>query len=160
MISIAIAILGMSVSGTPDELLWRDAVAQRVGLVVVRKLEIHRGSCSGKSGVALEECVAGGRRRLDDAVRVVLLDRSPEGDAALVRLLGYYLGEDYGEEIEHEITARGRRCRALLEAFGKAPMPCAFAGDLRGICLPPNTVHESRKRCLDAIEKGVVLFKD
>jgi hypothetical protein len=52
-------------------------------------------------------------------------DDSVDADKALVMLMGYYLGEHNGEDLETEIVRRGKRMRPLLVQEQSTPVSLA-----------------------------------
>jgi hypothetical protein len=86
-------------------------------------------------------------------------DKSPAADEALVVLLQFYIGESISEDLNHEITKRGRHMLPYLRKYRRGLARIAGRQYPDSIRLDPETWNENIDADIESIQKGKVRFE-
>ena len=98
--------------------------------------------------------------KVEKPVTRVMEDRSPAADEALVVLVQFYIGESTSEDLNHEITKRGRRMLPYLRKYRRDLARIAGRQYPDSIRLEPETWKENIDADIESIQKGRVRFED
>lgn len=116
--------------------------------------------------VAVRKAQAKGSTTFQEEWRVgkltgrVLRDMSPAGCESLVVLTHFYIGEATGEDLDHEITKRGRRMLPYLQKYRRAQVYFADRHYPDSIRLDPPNWQGNIDADIDSIQHGEVRFED
>src|SRR5208282_483878 len=94
------------------------AVAAKVTGILDAQIAVQKAHKAGLTTRQLEF-------RLEQLVGRLTTDKTSAGDEALVVVTQFYIGEATSEEVDHEITKRGRRMLPYLRKYrlGLAQLP-------------------------------------
>jgi len=98
--------------------------------------------------------------KVEKPVTRVIEDKSRAADEALVVLLQFYIGESTSEDLNHEITKRGRRMLPYLRKYRRGLVHIPGRRYPDSIRLDPETWKENIDADIDSIRKGEVRFED